>query len=61
VADGFRIPPRVLEQARRLALDAADGDTLPRTAAQQRRTKDKVVAALRRLKAVDGKKPHPMD
>jgi hypothetical protein len=61
VTDAFRIPQRVLEQARRLALDAADGDSLPRSPAQQRRTKEKVVAALRRLKAVDAKKTHPMD
>jgi hypothetical protein len=55
-----RVPANVLEEARRVALRSADEDELPRSAERQRRTKDKVVAALKRL-PVGHAKPHPMD
>ena len=51
-----RIPAQVLEKARRLALKAADDESAPsplRLEQQQRRIREKVVAALKKL--------HPMD
>jgi hypothetical protein len=48
-----RIPPQVLEEARRKALASADDEPQARTPEKQRRIKEKVVAALKKL--------HPMD
>jgi hypothetical protein len=51
-----RIPAQVLEKARRLALEAADDEPSPaplQLEEKQRRIREKVVAALKKL--------HPMD
>jgi hypothetical protein len=48
-----RIPPQVMEEARRRAFELADSDGALPSPGKERRIKEKVVAALKKL--------HPMD